>query len=45
MHLQYNLLLAGVTPATEFLKGSGLSMTDRGFVSVNKVGEQSHSIL
>ena len=27
----------GVTPATDFLKDSGLSITERGFVTVDKV--------
>ncbi|GFR86765.1 apoptosis-inducing factor 3-like protein [Elysia marginata] len=29
-------VLTGVSPATDFLKGSGLNLTDRGYVSVDK---------
>lgn len=31
----------GVVPATGFLKGSGIDITDRGFVTVNKVCEDN----
>ena len=30
---------SGVMPATDFLKGSGIGMTDRGFITVDQVGE------
>ena len=29
--------IVGVAPATDFLKGSGINMTDRGFIPVNEV--------
>jgi len=31
------LVCIGVGPVTDFLKGSGLNMSERGFVIVNKV--------
>ena len=31
------VFIVGVAPATDFLKGSGINMTDRGFIPVNEV--------
>lgn len=33
-------IFIGVVPATDFIKGSGVEMTDRGFIPVNKVSSQ-----
>lgn len=33
-------IFIGVVPATDFIKGSGVEMTDRGFLPVNKVSPQ-----
>lgn len=33
----FSLIQTGVAPVTDFLKGSGLNISDRGFVVVDKV--------
>lgn len=38
------LFFQGVVPATGFLKGSGINITDRGFVTVNKVCIDARSV-
>ena len=35
--LDHLVFIVGVAPATDFLKGSGINMTDRGFIPVNEV--------
>lgn len=35
-------MLPGVVPATAYLKDSGLAITDRGFISVDKVSRSTN---